>query len=117
MKYLILSLFLCFSAVLNAQKVDYVYAEATDFTQMGKLMPGKTENPYHRVDTTLYKGFTKRENQLVRMSSGMGCVFKTDSRSISIIFSIRCFCLIKTKFNSLFTIFFHYNIPLAIVTF
>ena len=70
-----------------ASKVEYVYTEASDLTLVGKLMPGKTANPYHRVDTTLYKGFTKRENQLVRMTSGMACAFKTDTRSISILTS------------------------------
>lgn len=72
-------------ATLHAQGVEYVYTEATDLTIVGKLMPGKTANPYHRVDTTTYKGFTKRENQLVRMSSGMACAFRTNSRSISVI--------------------------------
>ena len=70
---------------VNARNVEYVYTEAADLTLIGKLMPGKTQNPYHRVDTTLYKGFGKRENLLVRMSSGMGCVFKTNSKSISIL--------------------------------
>ena len=78
-----------FSALLLSCGVafaqDYVYTEAADLTLIGKLMPGKTANPYHRVDTTTYKGFTKRENQMVRQTSGMGCVFKTDSRSISIL--------------------------------
>lgn len=74
-----------FTLSASAQNVDYVYTEAADLTIIGKLMPGKTANPYHRVDTTLYKGFTKRENHLVRMSSGMGCVFKTDSKSIYIL--------------------------------
>lgn len=69
----------------SAQNVSYVYTEASDLTIVGKLMPGKTANPYHRVDTTLYKGFTKRENELVRMSSGMACVFSTNSPSISIV--------------------------------
>ena len=64
---------------------EYVYTEASDLTIIGKLMPGRTANPYHRVDTLLYKGFTPRESHLVRMSSGMGCVFKTDSKSISVI--------------------------------
>lgn len=73
------------SAAAYAQEVEYVYTEATDLTIFGKLMPGKTQNPYHRVDTTLYKGFTPRENHLVRMSSGMGCVFKTNSKSIRIL--------------------------------
>lgn len=66
-------------------KVKYKYTEAADLTLVGKLMPGKTANPYHRVDTTLYKGFTRTENNLVRMSSGMACVFKTNSTSISIL--------------------------------
>ena len=73
------------SASAIAQKPKYVYTEAADLTIVGKLMPGKTTNPYHRVDTTLYKGFTLRENCLVRMSSGMACVFKTNSKSISIL--------------------------------
>lgn len=72
-------------AAASAQDVEYVYTEASDLTLVGKLMPGKTSNPYHRVDTTLYKGFTKRENLLVRMSSGMACVFRTDSKSISML--------------------------------
>lgn len=84
-RYLILSLFICFTVSVYAQKAQYEYTEASEFTIIGKLMPGKTQNPYHRVDTTLYKGFTLRENQLVRMSSGMGCVFKTNSKSISVI--------------------------------
>ena len=82
MKRFILFILLAVSAAASAQ--SYVYTEATELTIVGKLMPGKTSNPYHRVDTTLYKGFTKRENQLVRMSSGMACAFKTDSRSISV---------------------------------
>lgn len=72
-------------AAFPASAQDYVYTEAADLTLIGKLMPGKTANPYHRVDTTIYKGFTKRENQMVRQTSGMGCVFRTDSRSISIL--------------------------------
>ena len=83
-KFLVISLIALFSMTMHAQKVEYVYTEAADLTMIGKLMPGKTQNPYHRVDTTLYKGFTSRENHLVRMSSGMGCVFKTNSRSIRI---------------------------------
>lgn len=75
----------CFVCAAQTPKdVKYVYTEASDLTLVGKLMPGKTQNPYHRVDTALYKGFTKRENILVRMSSGMACAFKTNSTSISI---------------------------------
>ena len=84
-KILFISFMLCLSAAMYAQKPDYVYTEASELTIYGKLMPGKTQNPYHRVDTTIYKGFTQRENQMVRMSSGMGCVFKTDSKSIRVL--------------------------------
>lgn len=84
-KILFISFMLCLSAAMYAQKPNYVYTEASELTIYGKLMPGKTQNPYHRVDTTIYKGFTKRENQMVRMSSGMGCVFKTDSKSIRVL--------------------------------
>lgn len=86
-KTVILLLFLLAAGIpaAQAQAVEYVYTEASELTLVGKLMPGKTANPYHRVDTSLYKGFTKRENLLVRMSSGMGCVFKTNSKSISIL--------------------------------
>ena len=82
--------FLCFwllAAAFSAaaQNAEYVYTEAADLTLVGKLMPGKTANPYHRVDTSLYHGFTQRENLLVRMTSGMACAFRTNSRSISIL--------------------------------
>lgn len=84
-KLFILCLLSIISVSLPAQSPQYVYTEAADLTLIGKLMPGKTQNPYHRVDTTAYKGFTKRENHLVRMSAGMGCVFTTDSKSIQIL--------------------------------
>lgn len=84
-RHLLILLFAAASLLAQAAQINYNYKEATELTLVGKLMPGKTANPYHRVDTTAYKGFTARENQLVRMTSGMGCAFKTDSRSISIL--------------------------------
>ena len=38
----------------------FVYTEASDLTLTGKLMD--TPNPYHRVDTVRFKGFTASEN-------------------------------------------------------
>ena len=73
---------MAFSLAAAAQ--TYVYTEASDLTLVGKLMPGETTNPYHRVDTLRYKGFTPTENFQVRMTSGMACVFRTDSRSLRI---------------------------------
>lgn len=73
---------MAFSFAAAAQ--TYVYTEASDLTLVGKLMPGETTNPYHRVDTLRYKGFTPTENFQVRMTSGMACVFRTDSKSLRI---------------------------------
>jgi len=86
MKRILFVFFLAAAGFLAAaQPAGYVYTEASDLTLVGKLMPGQTANPYHRVDTTAYKGFTKRENLLVRMASGMACVFRTDSKSIRVL--------------------------------
>ena len=60
---------------------EYVYTEASSLTLTGKLFPD-TPNPYHRVDTVKYKGFTKAENRQVRESSGIAVAFRTDSPSI-----------------------------------
>ena len=38
---------------------DKVWTEASDLTLIGKLFPD-TPNPYHRIDTVKYKGFTNR---------------------------------------------------------
>ena len=57
-----------------------VFTEAADLTLVGKLMP--TPNPYHRVDTVKYKGFTKGENLQVRCPAGVAVAFKTNSTTI-----------------------------------
>ena len=86
-KLLLLS---CFAAALvlrvSAQSipdVPYVYTEATEFTLVGKLFPD-TPNPYHRVDTNRFKGFTKKENLQVRESTGIAVAFRTNSKSITV---------------------------------
>ena len=74
------------TAPLFAQRTHrdakYVYTEASSLNIIGKIMP--TSNPYHRVDTSVYKGFTTRENFQVRCSSGLAVVFRTNSSSIKI---------------------------------
>lgn len=75
---LIASLALCCSSVFARQ-----YKEACDLTLVGKLFPD-TPNPYHRVDTVVYKGFTKGENKQVRQSSGIAVAFRTNSKFISV---------------------------------
>ena len=64
------------------KKVEYVYTEASDLTLIGKIMD--TPNPYHRVDTVKYKGFTKTENFQVRCPAGLAVLFRTNSGSITL---------------------------------
>jgi len=61
----------------------FKFTEASDLTLVGKICPG-TSNPYHRVDTAQYKGFTAREKQLVIMSSGLAVSFRTNSTRIHV---------------------------------
>lgn len=69
------------SYCLQAQEI--VYTEASSLTLTGKLFPD-TPNPYHRVDTVKYKGFTRSENRQVRESSGIAVAFSTDSPVIKV---------------------------------
>lgn len=83
--------FSLFAAVLMtvdllAQKVPnipYAYTEASTLTLVGKLFPD-TPNPYHRIDTSRFKGFTKKENLQVRESSGLSVAFRTNSKVITV---------------------------------
>ena len=87
MRKVVLSLFLAgISILIGAQTPSapqFVYTEASDLTLTGKLM--NTPNPYHRVDTVRFKGFTASENTQVRESSGIAVAFKTNSKDISIL--------------------------------
>ena len=71
------------SQAQTPKNVTYTFTEASDLTLAGKLF-NDTPNPYHRVDTVRYKGFTKSENQQVRESSGIAVMFKTNSTTISV---------------------------------
>ena len=73
---------MAFSLAAAAQ--TYVYTEASALTLVAKLIPGEPTTPHHRVDTLRYEGFTPTENCQVRMTSGMGCVCRTDSKSLRI---------------------------------
>lgn len=64
-------------------KVPYFYTEASELTLVGKLFPD-TSNPYHRIDTARFKGFTTQENLQVRESSGIAVAFRTNSKSITV---------------------------------
>ena len=77
-KFVLSTLAVLLSATLSAQ----VYTEASDLTLIGKIID--TPNPYHRVDTVRYKGFTKAENLQVRCPAGIAVLFRTDSPSITV---------------------------------
>ena len=62
----------------KAPKIDYV--NATELALIGKLC--ETTNPYHRVEVEKVEGITKSEANLLKMSSGLAIVFKTNSRAI-----------------------------------
>lgn len=63
--------------------VVYSFTEAADLNLIGKILDD-TPNPYHRVDTVKYKGFTVGENRQVRCSAGLAVLFKTNSTTISV---------------------------------
>ena len=63
--------------------VKYSFTEASELNLIGKIHPD-TPNPYHRVDTVKYKGFTESENRQVRCPAGIAVLFKTNSSVISV---------------------------------
>ena len=65
------------------RNVKIYYTEASSLTLTGKLFTD-TPNPYHRLDTVRFKGFTKGENLQVRESSGIAVAFRTNSTIIQI---------------------------------
>lgn len=67
----------------TAKNVKYVFTEASELNLIGKIIDG-TPNPYHRVDTVKYKGFTVGENRQVRCPAGLAVLFKTNSSTISV---------------------------------
>lgn len=71
------------AAAKTPDNVKYSFTEASDLTLVGKLF-SDIPNPYHRVDTVRFKGFTKDENLQVRESSGLACAFRTNSTVISV---------------------------------
>ncbi|MBD3592049.1 SGNH/GDSL hydrolase family protein [Bacteroides sp. GM023] len=71
-------LLLCVVSV-SAQK----QIEASTLNLIGKPFE-LTPNPYHRVDTLVYKGFNRTENRQVRCPAGMAVLFKTNTRNIHI---------------------------------
>lgn len=60
---------------------DIQYADARSLTLVNQLFP-ENPNPYQRIDTDIYSGFSASEYHQVHMCTGMIVAFKTDSPSI-----------------------------------
>ncbi|MCR5519883.1 MAG: SGNH/GDSL hydrolase family protein [Bacteroidales bacterium] len=69
-------------AVVPTLAQDFKYVEATGLTIVGKVFPD-TPEPYKRIDTGKYKGWTKKDLGLIDMSSGIICAFRTDAPAIN----------------------------------
>lgn len=80
---LCVTLLLFLTATSVKGSVNYVFTEANDLTMVGRLF-NDNPNPYHRVDTVRFKGFTVSENSQVRQTSGQACLFRTNSTTVSV---------------------------------
>ncbi len=79
---IMLTMFLSVAAQ-TPKDVVFKFTEASDLNLIGKIID--TPNPYHRVDTVKYKGFTVGESKQVRSSAGLAVLFKTNSSVISVL--------------------------------
>ncbi len=70
------------AAAQTPKNVKLQFTDGTDLNLIGKIID--TPNPYHRVDTVKYKGFTKGESEQVRSSAGLAILFKTNSTIITV---------------------------------
>ena len=58
MKRFLAAFALVFTMMTGLSAQEMVYKDATELTLTGKLF-NDTPNPYHRVDTVRFKGFTE----------------------------------------------------------
>lgn len=63
------------------------YVDAAELTLVGKMMD--TPNPFWRVDTARFQGFTSTESKQVRCGAGLAVAFRTDSPFITLQFTRR----------------------------
>ena len=76
----IFSAFCLCASVTFAQ--EYRYTDAQQLTVVGKLL--ETQNPYHRIDSKKYEGFTSSEATQCRQSAGIAIAFTTNSSHIGV---------------------------------
>ena len=83
-KVLLFLILLAISAINTVAKTDNIqWVEASSLNIIGKIF-NDTPNPYHRVDTCKFKGWSQWQNYQVRCSAGMAVVFRTDSPFIKV---------------------------------
>lgn len=81
-RFLLISVLAALPFIAGAEDIRWTKVEAADLILRGKAFD--TPNPYHRVDTCVYKGFTKHENEECRVSAGLTVLFKTDAQRIGV---------------------------------
>ena len=57
--------------------------EASELNLVGKAFYD-TPNPYHRIDTCRFKGFTRGENMQCRCAAGLAVLFTTDADAVGV---------------------------------
>ena len=75
-------------ALMNGNGLKYV--DASELTLTGKVFTD-TPNPYHRIDTAAFHGFTSHEIRLLQNSAGVAVAFSTDSPSITVVANSNAF--------------------------
>lgn len=83
MKKTLLLLLLFLTAAVRLPGSPLKFVDARQLTLGGKLMPTPA-NPYHRVDTALYKGFTRGELEEVLQPTGLTVFFRTNSSRVDV---------------------------------
>ena len=80
MKHFISLFAILMIASASMAETKWTRVEASTMTLVGKAF--NTPNPYHRVDTMIYKGFTPGENFQCRVPAGLAVLFKTNAKTI-----------------------------------
>ena len=78
----VMALIISLAIYAQPKDVKLHFTEGYDLNLIGKIID--TPNPYHRVDTERYKGFTEGEIKQLKSSSGLAIAFKTNSRIITV---------------------------------
>ena len=83
-KFHIFAAILMLALPLSAQNWNKnLEVEASELNLVGKAFYD-TPNPYHRIDTCRFKGFTQWENMQCRYAAGLAVLFTTDAEAIGV---------------------------------